>query len=625
MYYKTTFGALLLFFLSLNWGAAQPGFTANDQVRPYTEAFRYGSNFGNYPPWSNAQVANIAAGNEGLHGQGLGLKAHRPAMPEHFFEEWTYDVRIADFEHFKQLDIIENTAFIGYPSEAHRDNAMHCPDMQSEVFANLYEPIWDNGAGGTPVNDNNYFALYIYKMVNRYKEYVRFWEVWNEPDFSTNAITWAPPGEPGNWWENNPEPCDNALYAPIFHYIRMLRISYEVIKSIDEDAYICTGGLGNPAFLDAILRNTDNPDNGYVTDEYPLLGGAYFDVLSYHAYPHIDGSMLEWVNGVGLVWHRHSDRGVEGMVARKEAFQNVLDNYGYTGDPYPEKLWVLSETNLPREVYQQYIGTVESQRNYMIKSLVEAQKQDILQVDVFTISELENETNAWNEYQLMGLFENLSDYSYPNHQITDAGIAFKTTSDLLYGKSYDAAKTADMQMPVGVNGAAFSNGSDYVYVLWAMTSEDNSEAASASYSFPMTFNLDEIAIAQWNYGMSRDTFHRSPLNIPLTGAPVFLAEEFVEGQPVDTEEALATQPVFELFPNPFADQLELKFELPKAQAISITLFSADGKKIETLLSEQSLRAGPHKRDFDLAHLPDGVYWLSVQTEINRFTRRVIAQ
>ena len=100
------------------------------------------------------------------------------------------------------------------------------------------------------------------------------------------------PGQPGNWWENNPDPCDYKLRAPIFHYIRTLRISYEVIKSIAPDDYVCIAGLGFDSFLDALLRNTDNPDDGKVTAEYPLGAGAYFDVVGFHVYPHIDLSLI---------------------------------------------------------------------------------------------------------------------------------------------------------------------------------------------------------------------------------------------------------------------------------------------------------------------------------------------
>ena len=165
MNYKTTFGALCLILLCFQLAWSQPDYTANDQIPPYNQAFRYGSNFGNYPPWSNNQVADIAAGQLGMDNEGIGLKAHRPAMPEYFFEAWNYDVRLADFAHFDQLGIKENVAFIGFPSEAHREGVFHCSADQSEVFSNLYEPIWDNGANGTPVNDDNYYALYIYKVI----------------------------------------------------------------------------------------------------------------------------------------------------------------------------------------------------------------------------------------------------------------------------------------------------------------------------------------------------------------------------------------------------------------------------------------------------------------------------
>ena len=42
------------------------GFTANDQVIPYTDFFRPGSNTGYNPPWTNSQLADISAGNPAL-------------------------------------------------------------------------------------------------------------------------------------------------------------------------------------------------------------------------------------------------------------------------------------------------------------------------------------------------------------------------------------------------------------------------------------------------------------------------------------------------------------------------------------------------------------------------------
>ncbi|MFK7935315.1 MAG: hypothetical protein AB8G22_17510, partial [Saprospiraceae bacterium] len=276
---------LLLFCLLLSsyqQGVAQISFTANDTVPAYEAGFGFGANMGWYEGWTDDQLADIAIGNPDMNVRGTGVNTLRPSLPENFVEEWGYDIRSSTFKHYGELGATDNTVFIGYPSQRHRDKIYYCDNVQSEMFDNLYRDIWDDGEDGTPINDDNWYAAYVYKLVNEYKDNVKFWEVWNEPDYSFVYEAELPPGEPGNWWENNPNPCDYAIHAPIFHYIRTLRISYEVIKYVDPTAYVAVGGLGFPSFLDAVMRNTDNPIDGAIDSlNYPLTGGAYFDVMSY--------------------------------------------------------------------------------------------------------------------------------------------------------------------------------------------------------------------------------------------------------------------------------------------------------------------------------------------------------
>ncbi len=522
-----------LIVLVLLWSSsflfAQVNYTANDQITPYNQSFRYGSNLGNYPPWTNAEVGNIAAGNDDLNIQGIGVQSFRNSLPEHFLETWGYDIRQADFEHWEGLGMEDHLTIIGFPSEDHRDDTQYCAGFQSELFANMYEPIWDGGANGTPVNEDNYYAVYLYQLVNQYKDFIKFYEVWNEPDFSFSGNAWLPPSNPNSWWVSDPNPCDFSLGAPIYHYIRLLRISYEVIKTVDPDAYICTGGLGNPAFLDAILRNTDEPNSGAVTGTYPQTGGAYFDVLSYHSYPHIDGSMWEFPPGGGLNYFRHSDKGVEGMLARQTAFRTVLEDRGYDGSTYPEKLWFLSETMVPRKAFNNYIGSNEAQVNYLMKALTEAQRNDIVQVDVFTISETATEADAWNEFFMMGLFEHLSTTVPYEFTLTEGGKAYHTMNQLLPSLTYDAAKTNAMNLPININGAAFQQGSEHVFILWAKTTEDMSETANATYSFPASFGLDDLEVYEYDYSVTGNFSMTSPTNIALTGTPIILSEEAIMG------------------------------------------------------------------------------------------------
>ena len=141
-------------------------------------------------------------------------------------------------------------------------------------------------------------------------------------------------------------------------------------------------GTGYPSFLDAILRNTDNPEDGSPTADYPLGGGAYFDVMGFHSYPHFDGSVKVWSDDIGgWDYSRHSDAAALGVIKTKHIYEDLLADYGY-GSEYPEKLWVVTECNIPRRPYADYIGGEEVQRNFTMKAYLESVRNDILQLHI---------------------------------------------------------------------------------------------------------------------------------------------------------------------------------------------------------------------------------------------------
>ncbi|MFK7807643.1 MAG: hypothetical protein AB8F74_07600 [Saprospiraceae bacterium] len=502
---------------------AQPNFSANDKVPAYNHPFGYGTNLGYYPPWKDHQLADIAAGNPTENIPGVGATAIRPALPEHFVEQYGYDIRLKEFQHYFEIGTRDNTVFIGYPSPAHKDTTRYCAEHPNESFANLYEPIWDNGENGTPVNEENYLASYLYKIVQLYGDNVKYWEISNEPDFDWTNHAWLPPGKPGNWWENNPPPCQNALKAPIHHYIRMLRVSYEVIKYLSPDDYVAIGGLGYPSFLDAVCRNTDNPNNGLTNKEFPLKGGAYFDCMSFHSYPHIDGSLRHWDNGIyDFVYERHSDKAVDGVVRLHGEFKSVLEKYGY-GSSYPQKAFILTECNIPRVQRDVFIGSEEAQTNFLIKSLVVAQQIGIQQYLVFDLGETNTPEEASSEFQLMGFYKNLNTAPPGTEQINTSGIGFKTIATLLKKAKFDAQKTKDLQLPKGIRGAAFKQANNtYTYTLWAVTSKDQSEVANQVYHFPKTFKTDLLTVKDWDFSETKKERRIKGAKIELTGAPVFV-------------------------------------------------------------------------------------------------------
>ncbi len=520
----------------LSWSMALPAqvsFTANNQVTPYPSGFHPAVNLGAYTSFSDETLSELAAGNPSTGVVGAGVKSQRLGLFEGFLEQWGYDIRVPAFQHYQSLGMGEHTVIVGFPSSAHRDPVQYCPGIQSELFANMYAPIWDGGANGTPYNDDNYYAAYLYKTVSQYKDYVRFWEIWNEPGFDyTGGLGYLPPGAPGSWWDNNPNPCDYKLRAPIFHYVRLLRMSWEVIKTLDPDAYVVVSGTGYPSFLDAILRNTDNPVDGSVTAEYPLKGGAYFDVMGYHSYPHFDGGLREYSDSIqNWLYYRHSDAAAEALLRTKDAYQAVLDDYGYNGSTYPEKLWIITEINLPRKPFpepgtsENYIGSAASQRNFIIKAMATCMANDILQMQVYKLAEDTQYDNAYSEFDLMGLYKRLDYNDGYFQELNEEGIAHKTTSDILFGKTFDALRTAQLNLSPTVGGGAFKDGhGNFTYVLWAKTQTDQSEVASATYSFPAGLNISNLLKCEWDASVSHNAVSSPSANIALTATPIFLTQ-----------------------------------------------------------------------------------------------------
>ncbi|MEL6863871.1 MAG: hypothetical protein AAFP19_05605 [Bacteroidota bacterium] len=480
---------------------------------------------GYYPPWTDEQLADIARGNPQIQVEGLGINSLRPALFAHFLEQWGYNIRVNAFQHYQKLGLKDLVCFIGYPAEQHLIQQSFCgADNPTVLFENMYTDIWDNGENGTPVNDENYYALYLYKMLLQYKDYIKIWEIWNEPDFDYGGNAWKPADIPGNWWKNNPEPCSYALKAPVFYYIRLLRISYEVIKYMDPEAYIAIGGLGFPSFLDAVLRNTDDPNGGQTSKAYPLQGGAYFDVMSFHSYPHIDGSMKKWDNAKqGFDYFRHSDAAAEGVLKVKREFERVLERYAYDGQTYPEKHYIITECNIPRKAFSEFMGSEEGQINFMIKTLVGVQKEGVKQFHVYSLSELNTYEAAQTEFQLMGLYEHLEKTPPYQQKATSLGIGYKTVAELLHGRYYDEALTKAMNLPNNVDGAAFTNRTDDpVYVLWAKTSKDQSEAASASYTFPKKLQKEILQIREWDFAKNRQQRNLEGNSVQLGATPIFI-------------------------------------------------------------------------------------------------------
>ncbi len=122
----------------------------------------------------------------------------------------------------------------------------------ASVPAGLEEPVFVDGA----INPANPWGWFVYNVVHRYKDRVRAWEIWNEPDFDLF------------WSGSNAE------------YVRLLKVGYLAAKAADPTTTVLFGGMAYwedqgflPEVLDLIVSDPDAAANGF-----------FFDVLPIHLY-----------------------------------------------------------------------------------------------------------------------------------------------------------------------------------------------------------------------------------------------------------------------------------------------------------------------------------------------------
>lgn len=343
--------------------------------------YRLGNDAGLYSNgWDDSKSAIL--------GSMAGYDGWRKKMPENHFESWGYGIEVGDCQTNQKYGILDVVGFLATPTAAHSSNSN---DAEHYKPLNLYEKIWD----GDEVNQNNYWAYYVYRTVSTYKDYIKIWETWNEPDYTRNynAI--------GTWETTPPNPNDlTSWHGTIFEYIRLLRITYEVAKKVDPNCFVATGGLGYTSFLDAILRYTDNPEDGSVTKDYPAYGGAYFDCDAYHQYPKYGTSDLETgekYDGYG------SDSLAKKVVILKKSHHYVIKKYGF-GDKYPDKIFVNTETGVTSKKVDGVGGDLE-RRNWILKLALYAIEYDVKQVHLLNLVD----NDGYGDFTDVGKFTTLED------------------------------------------------------------------------------------------------------------------------------------------------------------------------------------------------------------------------
>ncbi len=602
--------------------------TARDEVPAYNADFGQGMNFGWYYEWADADLGRISMGTLDGSTPGIGVNAVRPGLFAWFLEEFGYDVRDSEFQLYKRLGAPNNVAIIGYPSDDQRGTEEWCSGSRSNLFKGMWEPIWDNN-NGTAYNENNTYAAYIHKTVEEYGDEVRFWEIWNEPDINYAGNGWKNRSFEGNWYDNDIDPCEIQIQAPIQAYVRMLRISYEVIKRMKPDDYVAVGGLGFPSFLDAIMRTTDEPNSGAVTSEYPFGGGAYFDCLSFHVYPHLEGAFREWNNDEGdWDYTRTSDQALIGVEDKLRDFEAVLADYGYDGVQYPEKVKICTESNLPRKHFDEESAersSIEMQRNYILKILARSQEWGLSQFHPYQLADNHRISEADFEFDLMGFYEFINDEDIEIDDVvrTQTGVAYKTYADLLRGANYSGSTSRMLDLPSGVDGVGFRQpDGSLAFMLWAITDQDGNEYPSENYQVPSAILNGNYVVAEWDFEATKST-RTLTSTLQLSGSPIFLVDPSIVSNTSSTSTIATNEPV-QVWPNPAESWMRIAYDSDFTEAINAE--GLTGSFIDVLGRSMNIpRAQLNAGRVDVSELPSGIYQLVLKADDRDVVKTVVKQ
>ena len=76
------------------------------------------------------------------------------------------------------------------------------------------------------------------------------------------------------------------------------------------------------------------------------------------------------------------------------------------------------------------------------------------------------------------------------------------------------------------------------------------------------------------------------------------------------------------YPNPFNPSTNIKFAIPRASSVRISVFDATGREVEVLMNE-ALHAGTYQTDWDASAYPSGVYFYRMVTDGFNETKRMM--
>ncbi len=222
-----------------------------------------------------------------------------------------------------------------------------------------------------------------------------------------------------------------------------------------------------------------------------------------------------------------------------------------------------------------------------------------------------------------GAFQVQGSAGQPAVRISGDGAPFYLGAGFWY-----AVRSAETQLPVELTDFTAQRDGDAIRLAWETASETNNAG------FEVQRNLEGL----WTplgfvegRGTTTDaqTYRFTDGDLPFTAndAVYRLRQMDTDGTETLSEEIEITRAaptklaLHGNFPNPFAQQTTIRYELPQAGPVRLTVYDALGRHVATLVDREHA-AGRTAITFDAGRLASGLYFARLVTEGGVRTRRL---
>jgi hypothetical protein len=219
----------------------------------------------------------------------------------------------------------------------------------------------------------------------------------------------------------------------------------------------------------------------------------------------------------------------------------------------------------------------------------------------------------------MGVYQSLLDVPKYEMKLTEGGVAYKTTAQLLGGMYFDFDKTAALGLSGDLDGGVFSDQlGRSILVVWAKTSIDNSEEAKGIFTRKGEWLNQNLVVANWDYAQTKSLSPITSNEIELTGAPVFI---FIP----ETKDVMRPSKAIDIIQGIGHAKITVNYNIKVDGFVDIDLINRSGKRIKSIVDQEEVRRGIYNVQFSKNGIKPGVYFVRMIIGQEIYSEKIVIQ